>query len=244
MKPTDRSISPQISSSTSPMAMITIGAAISDSRSIALMREPKVEGWVRPKYSSRAAVTTKTVASRWRPKTPAPRRSRSSVPLPAPPGPSPGRPTSIPLRSVVLLTSPPCQALHLSHLALRFAARRRRRAIVGPQQGACAIVRRRRAWREVSPVSGASGRDRVRDRARGTRQVLERGRRALVPAALVVFGVVALGDEAQAGVGVGRDDGPAGDVVEVQVQGGQESLQVGILVDGEIGRAGGDVAER
>src|ERR1700683_610467 len=108
MNPTDRSISPQISSSTSPIAMIAIGAMISDSRSTAFVWETNVELCVTPKYSSSATVTTRTVASRCLPNTPTPRTSSPLVPpAPPPPPPAPGPARTCPPDWTVSLTSPP-----------------------------------------------------------------------------------------------------------------------------------------
>ena len=98
--------------------MIAIGAAFSENRSTKLVRETKVVGLVRPKYSSSATVTTRIVASRWRPKTPSLWRSMSTVPLPVPTGPS-GKPASMPPCSVILLTS-----ASLSGLSGQFAQER------------------------------------------------------------------------------------------------------------------------
>ena len=80
----------------------------------------------------------------------------------------------------------------------------------------------------------------VRDRARPLDQ-LQRGVGTLVAGlgALVRVDVV-LGDEQQAGVGLGREDQTAGQLVQVQRQDRQEALQVGLLVDGVVQVAGLD----
>src|SRR3984885_3718886 len=109
MNPTDRSISPQISSSTSPIAMIAIGAMISDSRSTAFVWVTNVELCEIPKYSSSATVTTRTVASRCLANTPKPRATSCPPPFPLPPPPpsAAGPPRTLPPDSTVPLTSPP-----------------------------------------------------------------------------------------------------------------------------------------
>src|SRR5580658_855045 len=225
MNPTDRSISPQISSSTSPIAMIAIGAMSSDSRSTAFVWLTKVELCVSPKYSSSAIATTRTVASRCLPNTPTPRTSSPLVPpAPPPPPPAPGRPRTCPPDWTVSLTSPPGAFAPAQTRDGRPACRQARSPAAD-----LSIYTQDRAW----AFSGAGGRHRVRDGPGGPRKVLLCGRRALEPAGQVVLGEVALGDEAQPGVGVRRDDRPAGDVEQVQVQRGQEPLQVGVLVDGE-----------
>ncbi len=158
----------------------------------------------------------------------APRRSVSTVPLPVPPGP-------------VWQTGEHAALLgHLAHVRLLIWLI----CPIWPSAGACRSGGRRRGpvgrASRLRALSGAgvircwwspSG---SRSRRTGRGRYFRRGRRALVPAVQVVLAVVALGDEAQAGVGVGRDDRAAGDVVQVQVQRGQEPLQVGVLVDGEV----------
>src|ERR1700728_2311952 len=240
MNPTDRSISPQISSSTSPIAMIAIGAMISESRSTAFVSVMNVELCEIPKYSSSATVTTRTVASRCLANTPRPRATSCPppflFPLPPPPPVASGPPKTLPPDSTVPLTSPPgafvppktgrrAPGLSPGH---------------GPPPPTCLFIPRTRP----GAFSGAGGCRRVADRAGGPRHVLLRGGGALVPAGHVVLGQVALRDEGQPSVGVGRDERAAGDVVQIQVQRGQEPLQVRVLVDGKAGGAGLDVGQR
>src|SRR5580692_5473941 len=238
MNPTDRSISPQISSSTSPIAMIAIGAMISESRSTAFVWVTNVELCEIPKYSSSATVTTRTVASRCLANTPRPRATSCPPPFPLPPPPpsAPRPPRTLPPDSTVPLTSPPGAFVP---------------AQTGDGRPACrpGTVARRRLVLFIprtlpGSFSGAGGCRRVADRAGGPRHVLLCGGGALVPAGHVVLGQVALRDEGQASVGVGRDERAAGDVVQVHVQRGQEPLQVRVLVDGEAGGARLDVGQR
>src|SRR4029077_9000471 len=78
----------------------------------------------------------------------------------------------------------------------------------------------------------------------GPREVhLSRGS-ALEPALLQHLADVARGQHGQAGVGVRRRELPAGQVVQVQVQGGQEALQVRVLEDAELHRAVLQAGER
>src|SRR5580704_4915199 len=110
MNPTDRSISPQISSSTSPIAMIAIGAMSSESRSTMFVWVTNVEMCEIPKYSSSATVTTRTVASRCLANTLKPRATSWPPPFPLPPPPPPSAPTpprTLSPDSTVPLTSPP-----------------------------------------------------------------------------------------------------------------------------------------
>src|SRR3984885_4697180 len=111
MNPTDRSISPQISSSTSPIAMIAIGAMISDSRSTAFVWVTNDELCEIPKYNSSPTVTTSTEASRALANTPRPGPTACPppflFPLPPPPPVASGPPKTLPPDSTVPLTSPP-----------------------------------------------------------------------------------------------------------------------------------------
>ena len=235
MKPTDRSISPQISSRPRQCAMMMIGAAMAENRLPKLALETKLEVLFSPKYNSSATATTRIVASRCRTKRPTHRRSMSMVPLPGP-GPPPGSPISLPARSVVSLTSA---------LLVRSAACRRRVTGLLPQHGLPPPAPFSRARgpgaRSCQVLVVAIGFWIAPD---GRGMYFCRGRRTLETAGLLVGTDAALRDEAQAGVGVRRAERAAGEVVQVKVQRRQESLQVGVLVDGEIGEAAGDVGQR
>src|SRR5258707_4240517 len=129
----------------------------------------------------------------------------------------------------------------LAHLDLPFLAGRR--AGAGPglpgQTQYPAPARLPKPAPVPGAPSGARRRRRVVDRARSREQLL-RGRRPFEPAGDRVGGHGVLRHEREAGVGVRRGHEAAGDVVQVEVEHRYESLQVGILVDGEVQLAGLD----
>src|ERR1700760_1016974 len=92
--------------------------------------------------------------------------------------------------------------------------------------------------------SGAGGGLRVLDGSGRALDVLLRRGLPLEPAGHLVVAQAGLLDEGQAGVGVGRDDRAAGQVVQVHVHNRQEALQVRVLVDDEVGQARLDVRQR
>src|SRR5271170_1297929 len=256
VKPTDRSISPQISSSTSPVARMMYGAAIPDSRLAWLAWVKKFDESI-VKYRNKATTTTRTVASRCRRKAPAPCLSVRKMPLPPAAWPPGGGPVTPVAASAVLLTSlfrslrsrSACRRSERVPQPRNFSLRSRPVASNNGVPGPARTRRRRvRAYapdRSGADRSGAGGGDRVVDRSGRQRDDLLGRGGALEPAgAGQVRADVGLGDEAQPGVGVGRGNQPAGQVVHVQVEGRQETLQVGVLVDGEVDRAGLDGAER
>src|SRR6266571_1377412 len=226
MKPTDRSISPHTSSSTSPIAMIAQGAATCET----LTTLSWVKNWLlaNVKYMPKATATTKTLASRcWLRRT-AVRRITVQKALP-PGGPSSDGPMRSALRSAVSLT--------LSSRSVRLPACY---ASASPRRQGAVPAGADRPPAIGAPVRlGSRGGDRT-----GPWNVLLRRGRALVPRACgQVWADVGLGHEQQPGVGRRRRRQATRELVKVQVEDRQEPLEVGLLVDGEAQAPGLDLLQ-
>ena len=224
MNPTDRSISPQISSSTSPIAMIADWrhdlrqqvdqVRLGEERRPGRGDEPEVEDQQRPS-------TTKTVASRCR---------ANSAATPAAPAPCPA--AAVPAARDDLAR---CWTVS-AHVTSPFAALKRRAGAVLARVQAQYPAAGASSYTRAPGPSGAGGRGGFWIAPdRGTSVGCGRWRSPRTLVLVLVRRHVALRDEGQAGVGVGRDERAAGQVVQVQVQRGQEALQVRVLVDGEVG---------